>query len=315
MRLGGSRAAPGTSNSRVGANDDEDVADGRIEITVRPDGSVFWPSSASGHFRPIFKSESTLEGIIWKRVPLITKQWYEVEMKKHIKWKPRNEVKVRRIYNKKACELYNKWVHEVRNSNDEKVTSAIPANVLEHWREHWKSKDAVKKSKIAKANRRGGNSNADAESTHTGGSRSFMETSQKMGLGPWGTYEWTHTKHHNGSEYCSTKANRIKEGMTAIEEGMSQLGDTEYSRDEALLSLVHRDNKKRIYGLGSLAATVPIEEVFDSSDGHIPSGPSYAQRLENLEKNHMTIIEQLKMIKARLDKRNDDGDSSAPPVC
>ncbi|XP_051134886.1 uncharacterized protein LOC127254057 [Andrographis paniculata] len=311
----------GSEQSAVGSYDN----DGLIEIEVRPDGSIFWPSSATRKLRPIFTTKISPKGYTWTDVPLATQQFYEEEMKKYIKWKPEHHEVVHSYYNQKACETYNHWLYEIRHeihSGKEKLSKRVPAIVLQKWKEEWTSQNASKKLVTANSNRRGGNPSGPAEATHIGGSRSFMETSHKMGFEKWDTYEWTHTRHHDGKNYCSTKAARLKEGMDVIEEGMSQFGDTQYNRDDALLSLVHRDKKKRIFGLGSLASTVPPYRNLFTSDGRTPSTSTTDDRLARLEERFdrfenyaLTIMQQLERMNARPDRCDPDGDSGAPPVC
>ncbi|XP_051152353.1 uncharacterized protein LOC127266224 isoform X6 [Andrographis paniculata] len=165
----------GSEQSAVGSHDN----DGLIEIEVRPDGS------ATRKLRPIFTTKITPEGYTWTHVPLVTQQFYEEEMKKYIKWKPEHHEVVHSYYNQKACETYNHWLYEIRHEihlGKEKLSKRVPAIVLQKWKEEWTSLNAIKKSVTAKSNRRGGNPSGPAEATHTGGSRSFMETSQKMGF-------------------------------------------------------------------------------------------------------------------------------------
>ncbi|XP_051138098.1 uncharacterized protein LOC127256241 isoform X2 [Andrographis paniculata] len=240
-------------------------------------------------------------------------------MKKYIMWDPAYEEKVLKKLNTRAQEAYNKWMSDIRGGRDKTAHKIIPTAVLGAWKRAWSSNDAQKRSKTAKTNRRRGNLANNPESTYTGGSRSFMETAKKL---KWGTYEWAHTRKHDKKSSCNMKATRVADRMKHIEERMSQLGDNDYSKDEAFLSLVPLDKKKRIFGLGSLASTVPTEQSSFNSDGRTPTveptDMECIMRIEHeqqiMKEQNMTIMEQLRKIQAHLDRRNPEGDTGAPPI-
>ncbi|XP_051130142.1 uncharacterized protein LOC127250747 isoform X7 [Andrographis paniculata] len=193
--------------------------DPRVEVRVESGGSIFWPRDASIKFRDVFKSKLVKEGSKWLSVPEDTRRWYK--MKKYIKWDPAHEEKVLKKLNTSVQEAYNKWMSDIRGGRDKTAHKIIPTAVLGAWKRAWSSNDAQKRSKTAKTNRRRGNLANNLESTHTGGSRSFMETAKKLNLEKWGTYEWAHTRKQDKKSWCNMKATQVADGMKHIEEGMS----------------------------------------------------------------------------------------------
>ncbi|XP_051120641.1 uncharacterized protein LOC127244241 [Andrographis paniculata] len=241
---------------------------GQSSIRILKEGSILWPRDASSKLGRVFRSNVHPDGITWKKVPEATKECYWQELKKYITWDPSVEGKVRHQFHLKVQEAYNRWLYDIRGGRVKKGEDQINKTVLAEWRRFWASDDAKRKSEIAKKNRRRGDPTAPAESTHTGGSRSFLETSEKLGLNKVEKYIWAHTKDHNMENYINPRATQVAEDLNAIEEELTQQRATGYDRDEVFLTLVPRDKKNRIFGLGSLVGTVPPQRSSINSDDH-----------------------------------------------
>ncbi|XP_051132351.1 uncharacterized protein LOC127252228 isoform X4 [Andrographis paniculata] len=100
------------------------------------------------------------------------------------------------------------------------------------------------------------------------------------------------------------------EAAKDLEKRLLDLQQTQYSCDEALLSSVHRDKKKRIFGLRLLASIVSPDHNSFTSDGCMPSAPTTESRLAHMEERFDRFENY-----ARPDRHDPDGKSGGPPVC
>ncbi|XP_051130361.1 uncharacterized protein LOC127250926 [Andrographis paniculata] len=255
-----------------------------------------------------------------------------------------NEKKVLCVYKKKAQNAYNQWLHGIRHEKDKKVEEVLNPEVFAEWRRVWSSNDAKKKLEIAKKNRRRGLPDITPEATHTGGSRSFYEMAKKMGLNITEMYAWAHTKKHNRIEYVNPKASKIAEDLDAIVGVLTQQGTTRVDICRVFLKLVPWDKKNRIFRLGSLASTVPFNRSSFMSYAYSSATVDIDQRLqqmetkfndrlqniddyvhhmddrvESIEQIHQTIVnqnlsimEELRRLRADFNRRGPNGDAGAP---
>ncbi|XP_051133118.1 uncharacterized protein LOC127252836 [Andrographis paniculata] len=193
------------------------------------------------------------------------------------------EGQVKEDFNSKAVNVYGQWIHDIRSERGRKPEEQIDVTILAEWRRIWSS-DAVKqKSDTTKKNRLRGNMTGRAESTHTGGSRSFTESAWKLGMNKVGTYKWAHSKEHNCVTFINAKATKVADEVDAVEAHLTQQGNTSYDPDNVFLTVVPRDKKNRIYGLGSLGATVPPRPSSFCSDGRTPGTFILEERLTKME--------------------------------
>ncbi|VFQ76380.1 unnamed protein product [Cuscuta campestris] len=105
---------------------------------------------------------------------------YWREFQKHATWDPRIDDSVMFCaWQSKARRRYTDWLSSIRN--EKKGTEKVQPLVPQSWKEYWKSPKFLASSKQNKKNRRGGDENAPASATHTGGPLSFRETQARLG--------------------------------------------------------------------------------------------------------------------------------------
>ncbi|VFR01949.1 unnamed protein product [Cuscuta campestris] len=115
----------------------------------------------------------------WKSLSDVTVDFYWREFKKHATWDPRIDDSVMfRAWQSKARRRYTDWLSSIRN--EKKGTEKVQPLVPQSWKEYWKSPKFLASSKQNKKNRRGGDENAPASATHTGGPLSFRETQARL---------------------------------------------------------------------------------------------------------------------------------------
>ncbi|XP_051136630.1 uncharacterized protein LOC127255226 [Andrographis paniculata] len=104
-----------------------------------------------------------------------------------------------------------------------------------------------------------------------------------LGMNKVGTYKWVHSKEHNCVTFINGKATKVADEVDAVEAHLTQQGNTSYDPDNVFLTAVPRDKKNRIYGLGSLGATVPPRPSSFCSDGRTPGTFILKERLTKME--------------------------------
>ncbi|VFQ87022.1 unnamed protein product [Cuscuta campestris] len=165
-----------------------------------------------------------------------------------------------RAWQSKARRRYTDWLSSIRN--EKKGTEKVQPLVPQSWKEYWKSPKFLASSKQNKKNRRGGDENAPASATHTGGPLSFRETQARLGKSGkasdlYSSYTHTHTKKHDGKTYVNKKAEEVSQTYVAMQEAVREEG-LNVTPDEIFLSTVGgHDAKNRVHVVGDLARSLP----------------------------------------------------------
>ncbi|VFR01442.1 unnamed protein product [Cuscuta campestris] len=143
-------------------------------------GSVVFTEEGARIICSTFQQRLDPTGGSWKSQSDTTVDFYWREFKKHATWDPRIDDSVMfRAWQSKARRRYTDWLSSIRN--EKKGTEKVQPLVPQSWKEYWKSPKFLASSKQNKKNRRGGDENAPASATHTGGPLSFRETQARLG--------------------------------------------------------------------------------------------------------------------------------------
>ncbi|VFQ73096.1 unnamed protein product [Cuscuta campestris] len=141
-------------------------------------GSVVFTEEGARIICSTFQQRLDPTGGSWKSLSDATVDFYWREFQKHATWDPRIDDSVMfRVWRSKARRRYTDWLSSIRN--EKKGTEKVQPLVPQSWKE--KSPKFLASTKQNKKNRCGGDENAPASATHTGGPLSFRETQTRLG--------------------------------------------------------------------------------------------------------------------------------------
>ncbi|XP_019257782.1 PREDICTED: uncharacterized protein LOC109235999 [Nicotiana attenuata] len=176
-------------------------------------------------------------------------------------------------------------------------------HIWESWQAHWSSEKWLEKSRVATQNRcseTGGP--GTGPSKHTGGSRSTVEHTIKLAIelhrpaNSWDIFKKLH-KRKDGN-FVDTKSKTVGDKMevamaTAI---LSSSDDSQKFQNADInrlnLDVVGGEKKRRVYGLGSQAATL-YQGCNSATSRHLPVVPDPAadERIKVLEEEVLRMRE------------------------
>lgn len=249
------------SDESIEHEHDDDMNLGPSVAYFDRSGSVVFTEEGARIICSTFQQRLDPTGGSWKSLSDATVDFYWREFKKHATLDPRIDDSVMfRAWQLKARRRYIDWLSSIRN--EKKGTEKVQPLVPQSWKEYWKSPKFLASSKQNKKNRRGGDENAPASATHTGGPLSFRETQARLGKSGkasdlYSSYTHTHTKKHDGKTFVNKKAEEVSQNYVAMQEVVREEG-LNVTPDEIFLSTVGgHDAKNRVHGVGDLARSLP----------------------------------------------------------
>ncbi|XP_058005277.1 uncharacterized protein LOC110663090 [Hevea brasiliensis] len=124
-----------------------------------------------------FKQRIDTEGVNWKAISEETKEFYWEEFKKKCCWESFEEAGIKAAWRSKAAVCYKDMIADLKNIR--KRPLYISEETWAKFEQHWNDPKIIQRSEIYSRNRRGA-ANAHRPSTHTGGSITYAEWSNKL---------------------------------------------------------------------------------------------------------------------------------------
>ncbi|XP_058001649.1 uncharacterized protein LOC110645245 [Hevea brasiliensis] len=124
-----------------------------------------------------FKQRINTEGVNWKAISEETKEFYWEEFKKKCCWESFEEAGIKAAWRSKAAVRYKDMIADLNNFR--KRPLYISKETWAKFEQHWNDPKIIQRLEIYSRNRRGA-TNAHGPSTHTGGSITYAEWSDKL---------------------------------------------------------------------------------------------------------------------------------------
>ncbi|CAH9109936.1 unnamed protein product [Cuscuta europaea] len=169
----------------------------------------------------------------------------------------------------------------------------------------WSNEEYQKKSNQSKKNRRQGELEKPAPSTHTSGAISHakvaseIEKNSQTTVTSYQVFVYTHTKNHDGETFINDQAKEVNEEFVSRREELIDIGE-EVDDDELFYDVVGgRDSKNRLYGVGSYGTqNIPSKASEYSSEMDTSSSQSTSAEVNHLkaevERLQKTVEQQKK---------------------
>ncbi|XP_057994922.1 uncharacterized protein LOC131175239 [Hevea brasiliensis] len=182
-----------------------------------------------------FKQRIDSNGVNWKA---ISKKYF---------WDSSNEAVIKDAWRIKAAKRYKDMMTDLKNSR--KKPSYISEETWENFEQYWNEPKVIRQSELYSRNRRGA-VNAPGPSTHTGGSITYIEWSDKLGkeLGrkptPTELFVHTHTRKHDKETFVDKKSKKIHDAIVARREELTQITPDNINENQLYLDVVGGGEKR-----------------------------------------------------------------------
>ncbi|CAH9117019.1 unnamed protein product, partial [Cuscuta epithymum] len=228
---------------------------GRLCIGVK--NKQLLPSEeCSRKITSLFKERVDPHGYSWANLSEDIIKFYWDEFKKHCYWNPIMESSIKAAWTTKAKQRYSNYLSNMKTGRCQR-NSSITQEVWDSWMTMWSSEEFQKKSNQSKKNRRQGELEKTALSTHTSGAISHakvasqIEKDSETTVTSYQVFLYTHTKNHDGETFVNDQAKEVNDEFVLRREELIDIGE-EVDDDELFYDVVGGpDSKNRLYGTGS----------------------------------------------------------------